>query len=152
MLNPHRDEPPNDYASSSSTSSIVGPVRDAGLDVSLSLVIPPFEGFGTVSVAWPSVLGVLVPEDWPDLERFEDFSDFSDFFFFFFLMSQSHAGMKESTWGMQLSESGPNANEVGKRIRLARQRIKGEDVEDLRIRHPRTGWGIPKYRVKQPPR
>lgn len=98
MLSPHKNEPPNNYASSSSTSSIVGPFRDAGLDVSLSLVIPPFEGFGTVSVAWPSGLGVLVPEDCPDLERFEDFSDFSDFFFcFFFLMSQSHPGMKDST-------------------------------------------------------
>ena len=113
MLNPHRDEPPNDYASSSSTSSIVGPVRDAGLDVSLSLVIPPFEGFGTVSVAWPSVLGVLVPEDWPDLERFEDFSDFSDFFFFFFLMSQSHAGMKESTWGMHVIRVWPKCKRGG---------------------------------------
>jgi hypothetical protein len=123
MLNPGRGEPPSDYASSSSTSSIVGPFRDAGLDVSLSLVIPPLESFGTASVAWPSGLGVFVPEDCPDFERLEDFSGFSDFFFFFFLMSQSHAGMKESTWECMLSESGPNANAVGKKIRLAGHRV-----------------------------
>ena len=131
---------------------MVGPFRDAGLDISLSLVVPPFEGFGTVSVAWPSVLGVFVPEDCPDLERFEGFSDFSDFFFFFFLMSQSHTGMKESTWGDACCQ-----NLVAMQTRWEREFVwldsgfREENVGDLRIRHLRTGWGIPKYQVKQPP-
>ena len=140
---PHRGESPSDYASSSSTSSIVGPFREAGLDVSLSLVPPPLEGFGTASVAWPSGLGVFVPEDWPDLDRLEDFSDFSDFFFFFVLMSQSHPGTKESTWGM-----------CGVRNQSECKRGGGgckEEDEYLRIRHLQTGWGISKYPAKQPP-
>jgi len=152
----HKGKPPSDYASSSSTSSIVGPFREAGLDVSLSLVIPPLEGFGTASVAWPSGLGVFVPEDWPDLGRLEDFSDFSDFFFFFFLISHSHPGMKESTWGIRGVRILPNVQARwgrGNGIHFAghKRGCKEEGVEDLRIRHQRTGWGISKYRVRQPP-
>ena len=64
-------------------------------------------------------------------------------------MSHSHTGMKESTWGMHVVRIWSKRKRVGREFVWLDTEFKKEDVEDLRIRHPQTGWGTPKYQVKQ---